>query len=90
MTKRYNVLDLFCGCGGLSLGFEMAGFDVKLAIDNWEDALVTYRKNHKGTKTLNADLLNLNPQDVEQEYNSLLRGTEMWMRKIRHIDKELE
>ena len=69
MTKRYNVLDLFCGCGGLSLGFEMAGFDVKLAIDNWEDALVTYRKNHKGTKTLNADLLNLNPQDVEQEYN---------------------
>lgn len=27
---------------------------------------------------------------VEQEYNSLLRGTEMWMRKIRHIDKELE
>ena len=30
MTKRYNVLDLFCGCGGLSLGFEMAGFDVNL------------------------------------------------------------
>ena len=60
MTKRYNVLDLFCGCGGLFLGFEMAGFDVKLAIDNWEDALVTYRKKHKGTKTLNADLLNLN------------------------------
>ena len=63
----YKVLDLFCGCGGLSLGFEMAGYDIKLAIDNWEDALVTYRKNHKGTKTLNADLLNLNPQIVEQE-----------------------
>jgi DNA (cytosine-5)-methyltransferase 1 len=65
--KKYNVLDLFCGCGGLSLGFEMAGFDVKLAIDNWEDALVTYRNNHKGTKTFNGDLLNLNPQIVEQE-----------------------
>ena len=65
--KKYNVLDLFSGCGGMSLGFEMAGFTVKLAIDNWEDALVTYRKNHKGTKTLNADLLNLNPQIVEQE-----------------------
>ena len=60
-------MDLFCGCGGLSLGFEIAGYDVKLAIDNWEDALVTYHKNHKGTKTLNSDLLNLNPKIVEQE-----------------------
>lgn len=66
---KYSVLDLFCGCGGLSLGFEMAGFDIKLAIDNWEDALVTYRKNHKGTQTLNADLLNLNPKEVELKYN---------------------
>lgn len=69
MKKKYTVIDLFCGCGGLSLGFEMAGFEVELAIDNWEDALVTYRKNHKGTKTLNADLLNLNPQDVEKDYD---------------------
>ncbi len=69
MTTKYSVLDLFCGCGGLSLGFEMAGFEVKFAIDNWEDALVTYRKNHKGTKTLNADLLLLNPKDVEFEYD---------------------
>lgn len=68
MPNRYSVLDLFCGCGGLSLGFEMAGFEVKLAIDNWEDALVTYRKNHKGTKTLNGDLLSLKPEDVEKKF----------------------
>jgi len=67
--KNNNVLDLFCGCGGLSLGFEMAGYEVKLAIDNWEDALVTYRHNHKGTKTLNADLLNLDPKEIEDTYN---------------------
>ena len=47
----------------------MAGFDVKLAIDNWEDALVTYRFNHKHTDTLNADLLNLDPAKVEQDFN---------------------
>ena len=70
MSKRkYTVLDLFCGCGGLSLGFEKAGFKVELAIDNWEDALITYRKNHKGTKTVNGDLLVLDPKEIEQKYD---------------------
>ena len=36
--QKYNVLDLFCGCGGLSLGFEDAGYNVLLGIDIWEDA----------------------------------------------------
>ena len=66
--SKYRVLDLFCGCGGLSLGFEMAGFDVVLAIDNWEDALVTYRQNHRYSIALNGDLLTLDPMDVEREY----------------------
>ena len=66
--SKYRVLDLFCGCGGLSLGFEMAGFDVVLAIDNWEDALVTYRQNHRHSIALNGDLLTLDPMDVEREY----------------------
>ena len=68
-NKKYTIIDLFCGCGGLSLGFEKAGFEVKLAIDNWEDALVTYRHNHNGINTLNADLLNLDPKEVEDKYN---------------------
>lgn len=65
--KEYNVLDLFCGCGGLSLGFEQAGFNVLLGIDNWEDALVTYRYNHHNSRTMHADLMSLNPIDVEKE-----------------------
>ena len=68
MMAKPIVIDLFSGCGGLSLGFEMAGFDVRLAIDNWEDALVTYRYNHKNTNTLNADLLNLDPAQVEKDF----------------------
>lgn len=66
--KQPVVIDLFSGCGGLSLGFEMAGFDVRLAIDNWEDALVTYRYNHNNTDTLNADLLSLDPTKVEKDF----------------------
>ena len=66
--KKYTVLDLFCGCGGLSLGFEMAGFEVEMAIDNWEDALVTYRHNREGVKAINADLLNLDPKEIADQY----------------------
>lgn len=40
-----RVVDLFCGCGGLSLGFEKAGMDIVAAFDNWVDALTVYRNN---------------------------------------------
>lgn len=40
-----KVIDLFCGCGGLSLGFEKAGFDVVAGYDNWQSALNVYKKN---------------------------------------------
>lgn len=43
-----KIIDLFCGIGGLSLGFEQAGFDVVAAIDMWEDAVKTYNHNRKG------------------------------------------
>lgn len=62
---KYNVLDLFCGCGGLSLGFEEAGYNVLLGIDIWEDALKTYAYNHKHSKTLCADMLTLRGEDVK-------------------------
>jgi DNA (cytosine-5-)-methyltransferase len=40
-----RCVDLFCGCGGLSLGFARAGFTVEAAFDNWEVALAVYRNN---------------------------------------------
>ena len=43
---KNKIIDLFCGCGGLSRGFENAGFEVKFAIDMWEDAIKTYNHNN--------------------------------------------
>lgn len=59
-----NCIDLFCGCGGLSLGFEKAGFNILLGIDAWEDAITTFNYNHKNSKGLCADLSTLNPKDI--------------------------
>lgn len=40
-----RVVDLFCGCGGLSLGFRNAGMDVVAAYDNWPAAAWVYGIN---------------------------------------------
>lgn len=40
--KKYNVIDLFCGAGGLSRGFLDAGFDVLLGVDFDDAALKTF------------------------------------------------
>ncbi len=53
-----KVVDLFCGCGGLSLGFEKAGMNVVAAFDNWADALAVYRNNFSHP-AICADLMNI-------------------------------
>lgn len=41
-----RVIDLFAGCGGMSLGFENVGFDIVAAFDNW-DAAINRKKSTK-------------------------------------------
>jgi len=42
---RPKAVDLFCGCGGFSLGIMQAGFEVVAAVDNNVDAAITYTMN---------------------------------------------
>ena len=42
---RLKTVDLFSGCGGMSLGFLNAGFDIIAAYDNWTPAVDVYRMN---------------------------------------------
>jgi DNA (cytosine-5)-methyltransferase 1 len=56
---KYRVVDLFSGIGGLSLGLQKAGFDVVLAVDNWQPAIDIYEKNFMHP-IVSADLNNVN------------------------------
>jgi DNA (cytosine-5)-methyltransferase 1 len=64
--KNYNVLDLFCGAGGLSYGFERAGFNAVLGIDNDAAALKTFELNHKGSKTIFGDITEISYNDIKK------------------------
>lgn len=57
MNKK-NILDLFSGCGGLSLGFEQVGFNILAGVDSWKDALETFQANHENSLAIQHDLLN--------------------------------
>lgn len=45
---KFTVIDLFCGCGGLSEGFKQAGFKIVGGIDFNNAAIETYNTNFEG------------------------------------------
>lgn len=68
-----RCLDLFCGAGGLSKGFIDAGFEIIAGIDNNEEALATFGKNHIGSKAIKHDLSENLLESDEKEIVELLR-----------------
>jgi DNA (cytosine-5)-methyltransferase 1 len=51
-----NAIDMFCGAGGLSTGLSEAGIKVVFALDNYKDALKTYKYNHPKAEVIDIDL----------------------------------
>lgn len=68
---KFNVIDLFCGIGGFSSGFKMAGFNIVLGIDNWKIALDTFQKNHKNTIIINRNIENISDVDYLKYKNKI-------------------
>jgi len=58
--QNLKVVDLFCGAGGFSLGFEVLdGFEVIYAVDNDPKPLETYRHNFPNTEVVEEDVRNV-------------------------------
>lgn len=46
-SPKLRVVDLFAGCGGMSLGFQKSGFEVIAAFENWKPAVEVYKANFR-------------------------------------------
>lgn len=75
--SRLNVLDLFCGCGGMSWGLKKANlnFNIIAGVDLWHIALNTYQHNHKNSKSILIDIATISPKNLismtDHEANSI-------------------
>jgi DNA (cytosine-5)-methyltransferase 1 len=56
-----RVIDLFSGCGGMSLGFQNADFEIVAAFDNWKPSIVVYKANFEEHPIFEKDL----SQDID-------------------------
>lgn len=61
---RPTAIELFSGAGGMSLGFEAAGFDTLVAIDNNPIHVATHEWNFPLTRSLCADIETLSAEDI--------------------------
>ena len=59
-----KVIDLFCGAGGSTLGYKMAGFKVILAVDINGVVLDSYKANHPEVEIWQTDILQLTAKDL--------------------------
>lgn len=69
MAKR--VLDLFCGCGGISEGFDLAGYDIIGGIDFNEDATKTFKHNFPKAEVLNIDISSISDEDIKKTFKKV-------------------
>lgn len=65
--NKLTVLDLFCGCGGMTTGLKEAGLRIIAGIDIWDKAIDSYKKNHNHL-AICADLTKLSPNKFKKKY----------------------
>jgi DNA (cytosine-5)-methyltransferase 1 len=62
--RGYTAIDLFSGCGGLTLGLKQASFRVIAAIEIDQLATTTYTRNHPGVRVWNKDIRKIKAREM--------------------------
>ena len=68
-SRRPTGIDLFCGVGGMSLGFEQAGFDVRAAFDVDAINVETYARNFPSGHVIQQDLTRASGRELLRQAN---------------------
>lgn len=66
MDNLFCGIDIFSGAGGLSLGAEMAGIQIRYGIEINSSAAKSFIRNHKCTQVLQGDIRNIDPVSLEE------------------------
>lgn len=66
LNVKRTAVDLFSGCGGLSLGLRLAGYRVLAAVEVDRKAAQTYRLNHPDVTLFERDISELPPSELMQ------------------------
>lgn len=72
--RKPTVIDMFCGCGGLSRGFMDAGYEILIGIDNNQNALKSFKENHGSAIAINGDLFQ---GSTIQEINNIINNKQI-------------
>jgi len=71
MEKKFKVVDLFSGAGGLSLGFMQTGkFDIKVAFENNPSMQETYCRNHPNVD-MRGDVCAADYSEIQAKYGPI-------------------
>jgi DNA (cytosine-5)-methyltransferase 1 len=64
MNNSQKIIDLFAGCGGLSKGFEQAGFQIAGFVENWLPAIDTHQMNFPNSKLIGKDITQISDDEI--------------------------
>jgi len=69
-----NILSLFSGAGGMDIGFEKAGFNIKTANEFDKKIYSTYKYNHPNTKLIEGDICNIKSDEFTDDIVGIIGG----------------